>query len=448
MEEIDQNKCTESTFPPPPISRVSNPIRASSMDVSVKSPTETTVGQRKGTVVKVTKSIFAAKQFRQTVAERISDTPSTNSTETSSKPKREPKFLAILSRSDNQTPSPIPKTPRRPQSPASDFSDDLYGTGRPLRPGLINSTEKVHAWRLSSIGNPPLSISPPPRWEVPTPSPPCNTLRRNKCPTRHELSLLIPMDLEGLAVGSGSTVIEEDHSILTELNDVFLKGGHGGDEREYLEDDETDVDCETGKMVFQFEEVEMVKEGEWHGDDRLLEMNESQEDCKSHGHSEILKREAVQGDCDPSNELAGEITTGEIRKQCREAEDNHSATFPDQISVESPTTKETIPDDTIVNHYQLLPVPTQVHMPPHTQSPVNSEPDPKTESDKIGPKSPGTNQDAGSRPLPSTDPFASVLSSVRCRNDKTFGTPDDRSVDEMTKQDLKLFILKSGLFSG
>jgi hypothetical protein len=246
-------------------------------------------------------------------------------------------------------------------------------------------------------------------------------------------------------------VIEGDHSILAELNEVFVNGGHGEDEQEqeYLEDDETDVDCETEKVVFQFEEVEMVKEGEWHGDDRLLEMNESkQEDCKSYGVSKILKREAVQGDCDPSNGLAEEIMTGEIRKQCREAEDNHSATFPDQISVESPTTTETTPEETIVNHCQLLPVPTRAPLPLHTQSPVNSEPDLKTESDKIGPTPPGTDKDAGSRPLPSTDPFASVLSSVRCRNDKTFGTPDDRGVDEMTKQDLKLFILKSGLFLG
>lgn len=40
----------------------------------------------------------------------------------------------------------------------SDYSDDLYGTGRPLRPSLINSDHRVQEWQLSAQGNPEVTV--------------------------------------------------------------------------------------------------------------------------------------------------------------------------------------------------------------------------------------------------------------------------------------------------
>ena len=36
----------------------------------------------------------------------------------------------------------------------SDYSDDIYGSGRPLRPSLINSDDRIREWQLSAQGNP------------------------------------------------------------------------------------------------------------------------------------------------------------------------------------------------------------------------------------------------------------------------------------------------------
>ena len=251
-------------------------------------------------------------------------------------------------------------------------------------------------------------------------------------------------------MGSGETVTEEDNGILADLNEAFLSGGKGEEEMRYLEDDETDVDSEKGKVVFQFEGVEMVKEGEGNRDDRLLEMDESEQtkECKFHDHGKILKGEAIQGDSDPWKGLAEETTAREPREQCKETDDNLSTTFPGQTSFESSTTTETVPEETIVNNSQLLPVLTKSLLSPQTQTAFDFEPDPENETDKIGPMAPGPDQDAKSRPSPTADPFASVLSSVRCQNDNSFGALDSHDVEAVTKQDLKLFILKSGLFSG
>lgn len=452
-EEIDQNKCIESNVPQAPVPSVSSPIRESYNDVFVKTAREIPVEHSKAIVVRAATSIFATEEYEQAAPEPISDSPSTKNTEAPSMPKRETTPLATLAPSDDQASPSIPilskSISRRPQSPTSDFSDDLYGTGRPLRPGLINSTEKVHAWRLSSIGNPPLSISPRQPWEELPPPPHGN--QRIEHPSMPTFSLLIPVDLEDLAVGSGETVTEEDNSILADLNEAFLSGGKvEEDETRYLEDDETDVDSEMEKLVFQFEGVEKVKKGEGHRDNRLLEMDESEqtEDSESHGHGTILEGEAIQGDSDTWKGLAEEITARETREQCREAEDNLSTAFSYKTSFESSTTTENVPEETIVNHCQLLPVFTKSPLSPQTQSPIDFESDPEKETDKIVPMPPGTNEDAESRSPATTDPFASVLSSVRCRNDKRFGALDSHDVDEMAKQDLKLFILKSGLFSG
>jgi len=251
-----------------------------------------------------------------------------------------------------------------------------------------------------------------------------------------------------LAVGSGETVTEEDNSILADLNEAFLSGGMVKEEEtRYLEDDETDVDSEMGKVVFQFDGVEMVKEGEGNRDDRLLETDQSEqaEECESHGHGNFLEGEAVQGDSDPWKGLVEERAVRETTEQCRETEDNLSTTFPDQTSFESSITTEITPEERFVNHYQLLPVLIQS---PQTQTPIEFELNPDPETDKIVPMPLGPDEDAEFRPPPTADPFASVLSSVGCRNDKRFGPLDSHDVDAVAKQDLKMFILKSGLFSG
>ena len=450
-EETKQNKSTEGNVPQAPVLSVPNTARDSYKDVPVRTAGEAPDGVSNRIVVKVAKNVHATKEYGQEATEPISDSPSTKNTEIPSTPKRETKLLATKAPSDDQTsPSiPIPSNSisRRPQSPISDFSDDLYGTGRPLRPNLINSTEKVHAWRLSSLGNPPLSISPPQPWEeLPLPLHDNNVQRER--PALNTLSLLIPMDLEDLAVGSGETVTEEDNSILADLNEAFLSGGMVKEEEtRYLEDDETDVDSEMGKVVFQFDGVEMVKEGEGNRDDRLLETDQSEqaEECESHGHGNFLEGEAVQGDSDPWKGLVEERAVRETTEQCRETEDNLSTTFPDQTSFESSITTEITPEERFVNHYQLLPVLIQS---PQTQTPIEFELNPDPETDKIVPMPLGPDEDAEFRPPPTADPFASVLSSVGCRNDKRFGPLDSHDVDAVAKQDLKMFILKSGLFSG
>jgi hypothetical protein len=51
----------------------------------------------------------------------------------------------------------------------STYSDDLYGTGRPLRPGLINSDEQVKEWQLSAQGNPEVTIITDQEHTIPSP---------------------------------------------------------------------------------------------------------------------------------------------------------------------------------------------------------------------------------------------------------------------------------------
>ena len=51
----------------------------------------------------------------------------------------------------------------------STYSDDLYGTGRPLRPGLINSDEQIKEWQLSAQGNPEVTVITDQEHAIPKP---------------------------------------------------------------------------------------------------------------------------------------------------------------------------------------------------------------------------------------------------------------------------------------
>src|SRR5271154_2309663 len=151
----------------------------------------------------------------------------------------------------------------------SEYSDDLYGSGRPLRPSLINPVDKIQEWQASSHGNPEVTqflenmFTPnsPRLAEATTPkptkqagqtavagffrdefhaavtskratTPPLNCNHGDRKPSK-ELEILIPVeeDIPGVAtelvaqgggaVEEGNTIIEEDASILAELDSAF-----------------------------------------------------------------------------------------------------------------------------------------------------------------------------------------------------------------------------------
>lgn len=95
----------------------------------------------------------------------------------------------------------IPPSIQVKKKEESVYSDDLYGSGRPLRPrvrpDLINPYERIEEWQLSSFGNPELAVTPDSQWE---PLPPLPE-RPFRPPTLNHRASLPPFpSMSGLSV--------------------------------------------------------------------------------------------------------------------------------------------------------------------------------------------------------------------------------------------------------
>ena len=133
----------------------------------------------------------------------------------------------------------------------SEYSDDLYGTGRPLRPNLINTKDKVQEWRLSAIGNPELSVTFDKEF-TPNDHKGLGIKKETQKPDR--IGFLIPMNEKSSPkeqgdVLQGGSVSGEDHSILADLNVLFSqKRGQILDEPSFdygcISNEETEVESE------------------------------------------------------------------------------------------------------------------------------------------------------------------------------------------------------------
>jgi hypothetical protein len=236
------------------------------------------------------------------------------------------------------------------EKPDSDYSDDLYGTARPIRPGQINPHDRVEKWRLSSTGNPDLEITVDTNWE-----PPPVLERRCRPPTFDHRHLLPPLELtpkslmevekpkgsqvhpdekpaliatlnvelksqvspvertaippvlesEDLLISTdltppvlaaeeicvcGETIAEEDSSILADLNDYFAQGGVEDASLEYkcLSDNGTEIDSELDKIEFELQALQPFPEN---ADDIEVAWMENYDEW---GSDEVRVKECLQ----------------------------------------------------------------------------------------------------------------------------------------------------------
>ena len=180
----------------------------------------------------------------------------------------------------------------------SDYSDDLYGTGRPLRPSLINSDQRVQEWQLSAQGNPEVTVFLPDTFQPDSyeeisvknhelttllesefqasviskyikPPPSTNQLDKNSS-VFDDLAVLITVDepteasiaVDEEEVSSGNnTITEEDASILYDLDAVFaeeIENRSAVLDYRCLSDDDTEIDSEFDKIEYEFQPVQPV----------------------------------------------------------------------------------------------------------------------------------------------------------------------------------------------
>lgn len=432
---------------------VVTPIKAGSYeDVLVISsqPREETTETR----VRVAKNIFATKSSGQSLPEPISVAPPSRKQISDSKPGKPANLSLTPYTSFNPTVKPAPKIVKpnlaaRPQSPTSEFSDDLYGTGRPLRPGLINPTSVIHEWLISSTGNPPLSVSATAPWEEHPDLPP-PIIKPNRL---HEWSL-IPIEGEDLPVGSGETITEEDSSILAELNEAFIHQGDEEREAVRMEDDLTEVGSEVEKIVFEFEwskgpipkgakEFEGEESDEDVGSFEIEDLEGGVDDCLSECTGNVSDAEVIL-ETDVIWEVCAEGKASKKEFQEREKRFEEAPPTSHEIPRELSSKTESIPENTEPQEFQEEPqsLSSQVHEPS-----IDIETGSNTELKQSIPSSFVEEHISETQSTTRSDPFATVLSNLKLSKNKVCDIAESPYLEHAGKQDLRLFLLKSGLFS-
>ena len=207
----------------------------------------------------------------------------------------------------------------------SDYSDDLYGTGRPLRPSLINSDQRVQEWQLSAQGNPEVTVfledtfQPDSHEEISVsnheltaflenefqasvtskcPKPPSSKIDKNSS-VFDDLAVLITVDeptgttivvdVEEISVGNG-TIIEEDSSMLADLDAAFTEGMEyrsAGLDYRCLSDDGTEIDSEFDKIEYEFQPVQPLSM-----DEIKILSNETEKTCTENESQEMVSSDA------------------------------------------------------------------------------------------------------------------------------------------------------------
>lgn len=198
-----------------------------------------------------------------------------------------------------------PPKPRSSLS-GSDYSDDLYGSGPLLHQTIkpINSKEKIREWRLSSLGNPQVT-TPQDNTFVPSTalkhdgialsvfelsafldseshgsvmSERDDTALDKRPSALDDIADLVITDQTRSQVQTSSTtlvdteaksgdlldpfeyaptIVEDDASILADLNVAFVETEYRGAGLDYkcLSDDDTEVDSELDKIEYEFQSV-------------------------------------------------------------------------------------------------------------------------------------------------------------------------------------------------
>lgn len=212
----------------------------------------------------------------------------------------------------------------------SDYSDDLYGTGRPLRPSLINSYKSIQEWQSSAFGNPEIIEFLEGDFQLDMPAKPeemSSTSKSNRelaafldndfqaCVTSKlataanpqqnpsafdDLAFLIHVDDDPVVDAEevsicNDMIIEEDSSILAEVDAASVDDEYRTTGVNYrcLSDVGTEVDSEFDKIEYEFQRVRPLSTDEMKGLSDEME-SKDHNDCLS-GET-ILERELNERD--------------------------------------------------------------------------------------------------------------------------------------------------------
>ena len=248
----------------------------------------------------------------------------------------------------------------------SDYSDDLYGTGRPLRPSLINSDQRIQEWQLSAQGNPKVTVfledtfQPDSHEEICVSNreltdflendfvgsvtskyvkqpPSINQVDENSS-VFDDLALLITVDeptetsivVDAEEASPGNSTIVEDSSILAGLDPGFTEGMEptsAGLDYRCLSDDGTEIDSELDKIEYEFQPVQPLSM-----DEMKILSSEMEKTCTENGnvefnavdikenlnassHSDTTLVEVV---CEEHEIMGNESTEGELQTEMTE----------------------------------------------------------------------------------------------------------------------------------
>jgi hypothetical protein len=393
----------------------------------------------------------------------------------------------------------VPPSARAKQKEESVYSDDLYGSGRPLRPqpDLINSYERIEEWQLSSIGNPELPNPLESKWEplppipergfrtptvrhhdflppiLPRPGPSIDiqevTVQQRSFEENLELTELsdekrklsvtaadnrwadalidtknlfrdtdfrpVKLTSEELCI-CGDTIAEEDSSILAALNDYFVQGGVGGEVVEFKCLSDSETDIDSELDKNEFE-VESVEA--------------FPDDAKNTKVSFIEKKDKGKGS---DKTIAQEGAVSQLQEDVAVEEVSTSRVLSSGVS---PTESGFEAFKIYEHHVRNEPICAeadeglclQEHSPFVEQGERRENSISKLPSSAIAMGSTESDDKLTEEQSPCTpDPFSNVLSSAHVRHRKVGGETGGGSdpVEPETKVDLLEFLRNSGLF--
>ena len=362
---------------------------------------------------------------------------------------------------------------------SDEYSDDLYGSGRPLRPSLINPAEKVKEWQASSHGNPEVTqflestfkpdsprlheiVAPQPTIQVvqstvasffqdefeaaltskPASMPLCEKGEENLSELTEILILLQETPIVATEGGitrvcggkggvGGTAIVEEDESDLEELDGAFasmqehleiltmsgVEDGHVNFRS--LSDGGTEVDSELDKIEYEFQNVPALSEEE-------MEFEEEELDDMAKNENEM--RDVVDDvEKKSASEAIGDTQMVEIGFKKRELTDVD--TLPEGKDFDQEGSKISVPEPLDTQHTTSSSV--SQSSPQLQQSPRNIT------LEDSSPPSAGVEEREPS-------PFSDIILGVNpSRSDEDI---DGKNTKDR-KEDLRNFLLRSGLFA-
>jgi len=260
--------------------------------------------------------------------------------------------------------------------------------------------------------------------------------------------------MEGAGWESGETITEEDSSLLAELNEAFVHPGvlrGGARAEEGMEDVDTDVESEMGKVVLGFEGREGTKVIEEEGGrgEEVFEMEDlgGMGDCCSDDMGSFVAEEVLwTGDLSSLTEF--EEKTAEKEAEEIKMDEEEAAATSHHISTESTSTAEITREDTArESEPQETAAETQSSSPLPVHSCPNNDTDPEGDLTPSVSIRPSNESASDMQPIKPSDPFATVISGLKIDRRKVSDASHEPNGENVGKTDLRLFILESGLFS-